>query len=535
MYSVCGRIDEARRLFDDWSCNDVSRTVWEAMLIACSRNCRAEEALLLYSEMLHRSVLPGNFAFSSVLKACFELSELRLGRAVHAQIVKSEEVADQVVNNALLRLYAGGNGCSADAHQMFDVMPDRNVVSWNSLLAGLAQDGRLAECLELFRRMQLERVGFSWVTFTIILPVCARVTALCCGQEIHAHLIKAIAEPDIPVSNSLMDMYAKCGFVEFSRNVFDKMIDRDLTTWNTMLTGYAVNGRASDGLKLFEEMVEAGFRPDAITFIAVLSSCSHAGLTAEGQRLYNRMGKEFGVSPTVEHYACLVDLLGRAGCIKEALDVVENMPMSPGGSIWGSLLNSCRLYGNIELGEVVAKRLFELEPNNAGNYVMLSNMYASTGQWENVKKLRELMVNRGIRKEVGCSWVHIKNKVHTFVASGSVGFRQSEEYKRVWKELMEAMKEAGYALNTGVVLHDVHEEMKATWVCEHSERLAVVFALIQTGNGMPIRITKNLRICVDCHSAMKAISKVARRVIVLRDTNRFHHFVDGACSCGDYW
>eukprot|EP00268_Persea_americana_P058473 TRINITY_DN7072_c0_g1_i4.p2 TRINITY_DN7072_c0_g1~~TRINITY_DN7072_c0_g1_i4.p2 ORF type:complete len:283 (-),score=57.45 TRINITY_DN7072_c0_g1_i4:415-1263(-) len=282
-------------------------------------------------------------------------------------------------------------------------------------------------------------------------------------------------------------------------------------------------------------MVEAGFRPDAITFIAVLSSCSHAGLTAEGQRLYNRMGKEFGVSPTVEHYACLVDLLGRAGCIKEALDVVENMPMSPGGSIWGSLLNSCRLYGNIELGEVVAKRLFELEPNNAGNYVMLSNMYASTGQWENVKKLRELMDNRGIRKEVGCSWVHIKNKVHTFVASGSVGFRQSEEYKRVWKELMEAMKEAGYALNTGVVLHDVHEEMKATWVCEHSERLAVVFALIQTGNGMPIRITKNLRICVDCHSAMKAISKVARRVIVLRDTNRFHHFVDGACSCGDYW
>lgn len=176
----------------------------------------------------------------------------------------------------------------------------------------------------------------------------------------------------------------------------------------------------------------------------------------------------------------------------------------------------------------MVKRLFELEPNNADNYVMLSNMYASTGQWENVKKLRELMDNKGIQKEVGCSWVHIKNKVHTSVASGSVGFRQSEEYKRVWKELMEAMKEAGYALNTGFVLHDVHEETKAMWVCEHSERLAVVFALIQTGNGMPIRITKNLRICVDCHSAMKAISKVARRVIVLRDTDRLHHFVDGA-------
>lgn len=535
MYAVCGRIDDARQVFNDLSRDDCSQSAWEAMLVACSRNCRTEEALVLYSEMLNRSVLPGNFAFSAMLKACFELSELRLGRAVHAQIVKSEESADQVVNNALLRLYAGGDGCLMDAYRMFDVMPQRNVVSWNSLLAGLAQKGQLGECLELFRRMQHERMGFSWVTLTIILPVCAHLTAFRRGQEIHAQIMKAIAEPDIPVSNSLMDMYAKCGFVQSSRNVFDKMIDRDLTTWNTMLTGYAVNGCASDSLRLFEEMIKVGFRPDGITFIAVLSSCSHVGLTAEGQRLYNRMEREFGISPTVEHYACLVDLLGRAGHIKEALDVVENMPMGPSGSIWGSLLNSCRLYHNIEVGRVVANRLFELEPNNAGNYVMLSNMYASAGQWENVKKLRESMDKRGIRKEVGCSWVHIKNRVHTFVASGSMSFRQSEEYKRVWKELMEAMKEAGYVLNTSVVLHDVHEEMKAMWVCEHSERLAVVFALIHSGSEMPIRITKNLRICVDCHSAMKAISRVARRAIVLRDTNRFHHFVDGACFCGDYW
>lgn len=302
-----------------------------------------------------------------------------------------------------------------------------------------------------------------------------------------------------------------------------------------MLMGYAVNGCASNALKLFKVMVELGIRPDAITFIAVLSSCSHAGFTAEAQELFTRMEREFGVSPMIEHYACLVDLLGRAGQVDEALNVVQNMPMSPTGSIWGSLLNSCRLYSNLELGEIVAKQLFELEPNNAGNYVMLSNMYASAGRWEDVKNLREVMEKKGIRKEVGCSWIQIENRIYTFVAGGSAGFRRSEEYKGVWEELKEGMKAAGYTSDTGVVLHDVDEDVKSLWVCEHSERLALVFGLIHTSSGMPIRIMKNLRVCVDCHSAIKAISKVAGRVIVLRDTNRFHHFADGACSCGDYW
>ena len=301
-----------------------------------------------------------------------------------------------------------------------------------------------------------------------------------------------------------------------------------------MLAGFSINGQIYEALGLFDEMIRYGIEPDGITFVALLSGCSHLGLTSEGKRLFNVM-QDFGVQPSLEHYACLVDILGRSGKFDEALSVAENIPMRPSGSIWGSLLNSCRLYGNVALAEVVAERLFEIEPNNPGNYVMLSNIYANAGMWEDVKRVREMMALTGMKKDAGCSWIQIKHKIHTFVAGGSSGFRCSAEYMKIWNKLSNAIKDLGYIPNTSVVLHDINEEIKAIWVCEHSERLAAVYALINTAAGMPIRITKNLRVCVDCHSWMKAVSKVTRRLIVLRDTNRFHHFENGSCSCKDYW
>ncbi|XP_043695478.1 pentatricopeptide repeat-containing protein At3g14330 [Telopea speciosissima] len=536
LYSVCGRIDEARHVFEDGieTAEHVPESVWVAMSIAYSRIGLSQDSLLVYSKMLHRYIRPGNFAFSSALKACSYLSELLIGRAIHAQILKSEDNPDQVVNNALLRLYAQCGTCE-EAHQIFGEMGQRNIVSWNSLIAAFVCRNRSFESLDIFRKMQGEGVGFSWVTLTTILPVCARVTTLRCGQEIHTQIIKSTAEPDVPVLNSLMDMYAKCGAVNYCQEVFEGMISRDLTSWNTMLMGYAINGCMSEAIDLFDEMIGMGFKPDGLTFIALLSGCSHVGLTVEGQRFFDRMETDYGVSPTVEHYACLVDLLGRAGQIKEALDVVKRMPMSPSSSIWGSLLNSCRIHGNIALGEVMAERLFEIEPNNPGNYVILSNMYAKVGKWKAVNSVREKMEKRGIKKETGCSWIQIKNRIQTFVAGGGIKFRNSEEYKKVWNELKEEMEDIGYVPDTGVVLHDVEEEIKANWVCGHSERLAVMFGLIDTRSGAPIRVTKNLRVCTDCHTWIKMTSKVAGRLIVLRDKNRFHHFKDGACSCKDYW
>ncbi|CAL8137597.1 unnamed protein product [Prunus armeniaca] len=535
LYSVCGRMDEARSVFEDGLEDEqVPESVWVAMAIGYLRNGYLVEALLVYCDMLIRFVQPGNFAFSMALKACAELPELRVGRAVHAQIVKSIEEPDQVVNNALLRLYAE-NGCSIEVFRVFDTMPERNVVSWNSLIASFARRDQVFESLHSFRRMQGEGMRFSWVTLTTILPVCGRLTALHCGKEIHAQIVKSTKRPDVPVLNSLIDMYAKSGEIDYCKRVFERMQSKDLTSWNTLLTGYANNGLIEEGMKLFDQMVESGVRPDGVTFIALLSGCSHAGLTDEGRRLFNKMKLVYGVSPTVEHYACLVDLLGRAGRIKEALDVVERMPMKPTGSIWGSLLNSCRLQGNVSLAEFAAKELFELEPTNPGNYVMLSNVYANAGMWNDVNRVRELMKHRGIKKDAGCSWVQIRNRIHTFLAGGGFEFRNSAEFKKVWNELTDAMKDVGYILDTSVVLHDVNEETKAMWVCGHSERVAVTFALVHTAAGMPIRITKNIRICADCHSWVKIVSVITGRLIVLRDTNRFHHFKGGACSCKDHW
>ncbi|XP_041002434.1 pentatricopeptide repeat-containing protein At3g14330 [Juglans microcarpa x Juglans regia] len=535
LYSVCGLIDEARRVFQDGLKDEhVPESVWVAMAIGFSRNGYSKEALFVYRGMLSRLVQPGNFAFSMALKACTDLLEFSTGRAVHAQIIKCNEEADQVVNNALLRLYAEC-GCLDEVLRVFEEMPNRNLVSWNSLIAGYIRHEQVSESLGAFRRMQGEGIGFSWVTLTTVLPVCSQVTALNSGREIHAQIVKSTRKPDVPIINSLMNMYAKCGAIDYCRRVFEGMWSKDLTSWNTMLMGYAINGCIQDAVGIFNKMIESGIRPDPVTFIALLSGCSHGGLTEEGQRLFNKMRKHYGVSPTVEHYACLVDMLGRAGSIKEALEVVKLMPMRPSGSIWGSLLNSCRLHGKVSLGQVIAERLFEIEPSNQGNYVMLSNIYANAGMWDNVKAVREMMERRGMKKEVGCSWIQIKNRIHTFVAGGGYEFRNSAEYKKVWNELKNAMEVFGYVPRTDVVLHDVNEEIKAMWVCAHSERLATVFALIHTSTGMPIRITKNLRVCVDCHTWMKIVSRVTERVIVLRDTNRFHHFREGTCSCKDYW
>ncbi|KAK9950998.1 hypothetical protein M0R45_006460 [Rubus argutus] len=532
LYSVCGRVEEARSVFVDGLEEDES--VWVAMAIAYSRNGYLAKALVVYCDMLCRLIWPGNFAFSMALKACAELPELGVGRAVHAQIVKSNQEPDQVVNNALLRLYAE-QGCFGDALKVFETMPQRNLVSWNSLIASFVRRDRVFESLDCFRRMQGEGMGFTWVTLTTILPICARMTALQCGKEIHVQIVKSSKRPDVPVLNSLMDMYAKSGAIDYCKRVFDRMQSKDLTSWNTVLTGYAVNGFIEQGINLFNQMEESGIRPDGVTFIALLSGCSHAGLTDQGRRLFDKMRLGYGISPTVEHYACLVDLLGRAGRIKEALDVVENMPMKPSGSIWGSLLNSCRLQGKVSLAERAAMELFELEPNNPGNYVVLSNIYANAGMWEGVNRVRELIKERGLKKEAGCSWLQIGNRIHTFVAGGGFQFRNSVEFEKVWNELLDAMEKVGYIADTSVVLHDVNEETKSMWVCGHSERLAIAFALVHTAAGMPIRITKNIRICADCHSWVKTVSMVTGRVIVLRDTNRFHHFKGGSCTCKDYW
>ncbi|KAL0393796.1 UNVERIFIED_CONTAM: Pentatricopeptide repeat-containing protein [Sesamum latifolium] len=329
LFSACGQLDEARRVFrhgvEEMDC--VPESVYVAMAIGFSKNGNFRDALLIYWEMLSKGVEPGILRFQ-LLSGLVQVSRI-FGMA--------REEPDQVVYNAILRFYTEC-GSSDEVLKLFDDMPDRNVATWNALVAGFVKNNQVVEGLETFRKMQREKVGFSWVSLTIILAVSARLTALYVGKEVHGQIVKSAECPDVLVLNSLLDMYAKCGLMDCCRKVFDGMSFKDLTSWNTLINGYAINGWMTEAIRAFEQMSEAGFRADEVTFISLLSGCSHAGMTNEGQIFFDRMRTEFGIDPNLEHYACLVDMLGRAGRIEEALKVVKKMPMEPSGSIWGSLL-----------------------------------------------------------------------------------------------------------------------------------------------------------------------------------------------------
>jgi pentatricopeptide repeat protein len=281
-------------------------------------------------------------------------------------------------------------------------------------------------------------------------------------------------------------------------------------------------------------MQQAGMTPDSITFTAVLSACSRAGLVNEGLQYFEHMRQNYQITPSVEHYACVVDLLGRSGRLNEAHNFIENMPLKPSASVWGALLGACRVYLNIELAEQASQYLFELEPANTGNYVLLSNIYAAAGRQDDVAKVRTMMADKGLKNRPGCSWIEVKHRMHAFLA-GDKSHPQREEIYATLKNLTKKMEAAGYVPDINFVLRDVQEEDKEQILCSHSERLAIAFGLINTSHGTPIRIIKNLRVCGDCHIATKLISKIVEREIVVRDSSRFHNFKDGICSCGDYW
>lgn len=301
-----------------------------------------------------------------------------------------------------------------------------------------------------------------------------------------------------------------------------------------MITAYASYGHGREAVSTFQEMIEAGIRPDDITFTGLLSACSHSGLVDIGLNYFNYMSTTYSTNPRAEHYACVVDLLGRAGRLAEASKLVDEMPMPAGPSIWGSLLAACRKYRNLEMAETAARKLFVLEPENTGNYVLLSNMYAEAGRWQEVDKLRAILISQGTKKSPGCSWIEVNGIAHMFLG-GDTSHPQTKEIYMFLEALPEKMKAAGYTPDTSFVLHDISEEEKEFNLIAHSEKLAVAFGILNTPSETVLRVTKNLRICGDCHTAMVFISEIYGREVVVRDVNRFHHFKAGSCSCGDYW
>lgn len=419
---------------------------------------------------------------------------------------------------------------------MFDGMTERDCVCWNAMIDGYAKHGRPDEAMGLFRAMLRSGFKADEVTVVTVLSAVAQLGSLESGKWVHSYVENHRRNIgfSVRVGTALVDMYYKCGSLEDACLVFDKMPEKDVVAWNSMIAGYAMHGHSQKALELFYKLRNTKLKPTDITFIGVLNACSHAGLVQKGRELFNLMQNEYKIEPKIEHYGCMVDLLGRAGLVDEAYQLVQKMRIKPDLVMWGSLLASCRLHKKMALGERIANFLLGNGQADSGTYTLLSNIYAVVGNWSEVNRVRALMRENGVQKEPGCSSIEVDYKVHEFVVS-DMRHPKSEEIYSMLDELNGLLKAHGYKPQTELVLHDLEEAEKERAIGVHSERLAIAFGLISTKPGTAIKIVKNLRVCMDCHNVTKLISKITGRKIVVRDRNRFHHFVDGSCSCGDYW
>ncbi|KAH7577868.1 hypothetical protein JRO89_XS01G0309200 [Xanthoceras sorbifolium] len=535
MYAKCKCVLEAEYLFKMMP-EGKNHVTWTTMVTGYSQNGYGFKAIRCFGDMRVEGVESNQYTFPSVLTACASVSALVFGAQVHGCIIRSGFGANAYVRSALVDMYlelydSWVLGC---AFTVFNHMQDKDVISWTSLVTGCAHNGSFEEALKYFCDMRIAGICPDQIVVASILSACAEMTVLEFGRQVHATFLKSGLESSLSVDNSLVMMYAKCGSIEDANRVFDSMQVRDVITWTALIVGYAKNGRGKDSLQFYDQMLASGTKPDAITFIGLLFACSHAGLVENARHYFQSMNKVYGIKPGPEHYACMIDLLGRSGKLVEAKELLDEMVVEPDATVWKAFLAACRVHGNLELGERAAKNLFELEPKNAMPYVLLSNMYSAAGKWDAAARIRKLMKSRRISKEPGCSWIELNSQVHTFMSEDRGHPRTADIYSKI-DEIMLLIKEAGYVPDMSFALHDMDVEGKELGLAYHSEKLAVAFALLTVPSGAPIRIFKNLRVCGDCHTAMKYISGVYGRHIILRDSNRFHHFREGKCSCGDYW
>ncbi|PON41546.1 DYW domain containing protein [Parasponia andersonii] len=524
-------MDSVRKVFDIMPKRDV--VSWNTVIAGNAQNGMYKEALSVLREMGNANLKPDSFTLSSVLPIFAEYVDVIKGKEIHGYAIRSGFESDVFIGSSLIDMYAKCNRME-DSRRVFDLLPRHDATSWNSIIAGCVQNGMFDEGLRFFRLMLNAKIKPMQVTFSSIMPACSHLTTLRVGKQLHGYIVRRKFDDNVYIASSLVDMYAKCGNIRTARWVFDRIESHDMVSWTAIIMGYALNGYAHDAISLFEQMELEGTKPGYVSFVAILTACSHAGLIDKAWEYFNFMTKKYGIAPGLEHYAAVADLLGRAGRLEEAYDLISNMHIEPTGSVWLTLLAGCRVHKDIELAEKVAQKIFMADPEHMAPYVLLSNIYAGAGRWKEVAKLRISMRDRGMRKKPACSWIEVKNKVHAFVA----GDKSHPSYDRINEALavlLEKMEREGYVVDTNEVLHDVDEEQKETLLFSHSERLAIAFGIISTPAGTTIRITKNIRVCVDCHTAIKFMSKIVEREIIVRDNSRFHHFSGGQCSCGDYW
>lgn len=530
-YFINGRVEDAVRLFHEMPSRSVIS--WSSMISGFNQAGKSSDALFLFKQMLSCGVRPTSITFSSVITACANVRDLHLGVEIHGHILKLGYLSDTYVTAPLITFYAHCKDIDSCC-KVFKEKIHISVVVWTSLLTGYGLNCKHEEALEVFGGMFRFGVLPNQSSFTSALNSCCEVEASDRGKEINGAAVKLGLETDVFVGNSLIVLYTKCGNIYDGLSIFKEIAEKNIVSWNSIIVGCAQHGYGMWALILFNQMIRHGVPPDDITFTGLLSACSRSGMLDKGRCIFDFVSQHGPVKVKLEHYACMVDILGRGGKLNEAEELVRSMPMEPNTSIWLALLSACKVHSNLKLAERVAEAIFNIDPDCSPAYTLISNLYAFAGRWSDVSRIRGVMKSRRIMKEPGRSWITLKGHRHEFL-SGDRSHPMTTEIYRKLEWIGEKMKGLGYVPDQVCALHDVEDEQKETLLLYHSERLAICFALVCTVKGSTIIVMKNLRVCGDCHSAIKLIAKVVQREIIVRDSSRFHHFKDGSCSCGDYW
>lgn len=403
MYGRNNVLDDARRSFDELPEPDA--ICWTSVISALTRNDFFNEALrFFYTMQRDYRFSPDGFTFGTVLTACGNLGRLKQGKEVHAKVITSGFCGNVVVESSLVDMY-GKCGSLDESQRMFDKMPAKNSVSWSALLGGYCQNGDFKSVIQIFREME----KLDLYCFGTILRACAGLAAVTQGKEVHCQYVRRGGWRDVIVESALVDLYAKCGCIDYAQTIFYQMPVRNLITWNSMIRGLAQNGRGEEALGIFNQMVKEGIKPDYISFIGILFACSHRGLVNEGREYFTSMTKDYGIKAGIEHYSCMVDLLGRAGHLEEAENLVETAEFRDDSSLWISLLGACTTCLNYKTAERIAKRVMELEPDYHLSYVLLANVYRTVGRWNDALRIRKSMKDRGVSKMPGKSWIESNN------------------------------------------------------------------------------------------------------------------------------
>ncbi|XP_068644450.1 pentatricopeptide repeat-containing protein At2g13600-like [Aristolochia californica] len=483
-YANYSQANNALELFDSMRKDGIEPDIlsWNSVIDGLVRNYDFKGAMEIFEEMKWSKQRPDSTSFEIILPVLASLTSLRTGKELHNIFLRHGYKMNHYISTALMNMY-GNCGDTHYAAKIFNSMNSKDIVSWNTLITVLAKNGFLDEALKTFKNMEMEGEKANIITWTslisahvqngqvdesfkyfrqlqshglkpnsitiaCILSACALSATLSHGKAIHGYSIRSMATyNDFFLVNSLMDMFIKCGSFTYAERIFRTHTHRDIITWNTMITGYSIHGKSHSSLALFNEMLNEAILPDSVTFVGVLSACSHAGLIDEGWKQFNSMSSVYGIVPTGKHYACMVDLLGRAGHFENARNFIIQMPLQPTASLWGALLSSAKTYGNVEMAEYAARHLLELQPDDPGNYVILSNIYASQERWNDVDRLRNMMLDYGVKKQPGCSWIEVRNRVHAFTVENP-SHPYMEEISKTLHDLVTAMWEEGYLLDT---------------------------------------------------------------------------------------